>query len=284
MGLHLRPGADVSPLMDTASYVLGMPHLCPNGLSENWLWKELGHRHWMLIAQAYGVAATGFGPVGEQPVYAAFRKISLQDGDLCSVVENDTLDVRSTVLHLSEIQVVSRHVVACRDRLIANVEMSSVFVRRRTEGLNRSIARVRIEGGRRNEELLSRETFETVGCGQEFAGDVKHEDEQELSTKIIEVCPHLDFNGAGLLYFSSFIAAVDRAEWSLLKKRSHRFTSLKRQAVFNGNIEVGDNLKVCILASRDEAPYRHRALLYASSDGKPLSEVLTYRMPKEFYS
>ena len=70
MSVHMRLADVGSPLSDASSYVLGMPHLNPNGLSENWLWKELGHRHWNLIAKAYGRAATGFGSVGDQPIYA----------------------------------------------------------------------------------------------------------------------------------------------------------------------------------------------------------------------
>ncbi len=98
MGLHMRlPGGRDSPWSETSRYTLGMPHLCPNGLSENWLWKELGHRHWGLIARAFGRAAAGFDPSSQQPTYAAFRRIALQGGNLGSVRENDTLDVRSTL-------------------------------------------------------------------------------------------------------------------------------------------------------------------------------------------
>jgi probable biosynthetic protein (TIGR04099 family) len=149
VNLHIRAVEAAPPLTSVARHTLGMPHLCVNGLSENWLWKELGHRHWGLIAEAFGRGASGFGPSDEPPIYAAFRNIALRDGDLASVGENDALDVLSTVTHLSGSRVVSRHVAVCQDRLIADVEMTSVFVRRRAEGKNRSVARVRIDARRR---------------------------------------------------------------------------------------------------------------------------------------
>ena len=44
---------------------LGMPHLSANGLSEGWLLKELGHRHWFLLAEAAGMAVPDFRTASE---------------------------------------------------------------------------------------------------------------------------------------------------------------------------------------------------------------------------
>ncbi len=84
------------------------------------------------------------------------------------------------------------------------------------------------------------------------------------------MCPHLDFNGAGLLYFSSFIAAVDRAEWrsSANGPASSRLKGV--QARFHANIEVGDDITVQMFAAQDGAGCRHRAILSASVVGKLL--------------
>jgi len=278
MSLHMRLAGAGSPLSDASSYTLGMPHLCPHGLSENWLWKELGHRHWNLIAKAYGRAATGFGSVGDQPIYAAFRDISLHGGDLGGVRENDSLDVRSTLTHLSETRVVSRHVAACRDRLTADVEMTSIFVRREAEGVNRSITRVRIAGAGSAEPSLETMPAQPAYLCHETLADDMFVDELELGTKAITMCPHLDFNGAGLLYFSSFIAAVDRAEWHFVGQRSGLFSTRRRQARFHANIEVGEDVYVHMFASKVGVHYQHRARLSTSVDDRLLAEVVTHRI------
>lgn len=276
MGLHIALEGVGTPLTDACRHVLGMPHLCPSGLSENWLWKELGHRHWGLIAKAFGRAEAGFGPAGEPPVYAAFRSISLQGGDLGSVRENDVLDVRSKVTYLSETRVVSQHAAACRDRLVADVEMTSVFVRRQAEGVNRSIARVRIEGRGHAMPAFGGMPLQPSGTEPVFSGTGAAPDERELGTLVVEPCPYLDFNGAGLLYFSSFVAAVDRAEWHFLGKRSGLVTTRERRALFHANVELGDRLTVRMLASGDDALCCHRALL-STEDGKLLAELATRR-------
>lgn len=262
---------------ETARYILGMPHLCPNGLSENWLWKELGHRHWNLIARGIGRAAAGFGRGSGQPTYAAFRRIALRGGDLGAVGENDMLDVHSTLTHLSGTRVESRHVVACSDKLMADVDMTSVFVQRQSSGVNRSIVRVRIETPHRTLSSSSGKSAAwlspTKGSPALEAGN----DEREIGAVVIEPCPQLDFNGAGLLYFSSFIAAVERAEWSLLGKGKRLSTTIERRAMFHSNIEVGDDLVVRILAAQGMAGLQHRSIISAVSDGRMLAEVVTHR-------
>ena len=276
MGFHIRLEGVDTALTDACRHVLGMPHLCPSGLSENWLWKELGHRHWGLIAKAFGRAEAGFGASGEPPIYAAFRRISLQSGDLAGVRENDALDVRSTVTYLSETRVVSRHVAACRDRLVADVEMTSVFVRRHAEGVNRSIARVRLGCHGNTVPAYGAMAVQPTGANHAFLGAISTPDERELGTLTVEPCPHLDFNGAGLLYFSSFIAAVDRAEWHFLGKYSAKYSTCVRRAIFHANVELGDRLTVRFLRSGDEANCSHRALL-STVDGRLLAEIITKR-------
>jgi probable biosynthetic protein (TIGR04099 family) len=161
--------------------------------------------------------------------------------------------------------------------LIADVEMTSVFVRRQAEGVNRSITRVRIKGtGSAEPSLGTLPSQPAYRCHETLVHDV-WVDENELGTTPITMCPHLDFNGAGLLYFSSFIAAVDRAEWRFIGKRSGQFSTKRRQARFHANIEVGDDITVQMFAAQDGAGCRHRAILSASVDGKLLAEVVTHR-------
>ena len=56
---------------------LGMMHLSPNGLSEQWLLRHLGDRHWDLIAAAVGQEGIAFRDADGAQVYAAFCATSL---------------------------------------------------------------------------------------------------------------------------------------------------------------------------------------------------------------
>ena len=72
----LGGGPAMPAVSDTV--VLGMPHLCLGGLSETWLLKECGHRHWLLLAHAARRAVPDFRYAGGDPVYAAFVAVTVQ--------------------------------------------------------------------------------------------------------------------------------------------------------------------------------------------------------------
>jgi probable biosynthetic protein (TIGR04098 family) len=74
----------------------GMPHLCRAGLSENWLLKACGHRHWMALALAHGQAVPDFRDSDDQRLYPAFVSVAVEaHGDgLGSIGENVLIDFR----------------------------------------------------------------------------------------------------------------------------------------------------------------------------------------------
>src|SRR6266571_179057 len=106
----LRHGA--SPLPNVI--VLGMPHLCLGGLSETWLLKECGHRHWLMLAQAAGRALPGFRDAAGDPVYAAFVAVSVRDGELDAAREHDELGFASRLTRISRTRFMSVHRLSVR--------------------------------------------------------------------------------------------------------------------------------------------------------------------------
>ncbi|ODN71026.1 Pnap_2097 family protein [Methylobrevis pamukkalensis] len=142
---------EASPLPQDmpAVYRLGMPQLCLGGLSETWLLKELGHRHWMLLAFAAGHAVPAFRDGRGAPVYAAFSAVRIDEADFASLGENDLLTVDSSLSRLSRTRFRSRHRLTAAGRPVGMVDMVSTFVTRREAGRNRSIARARSPACRR---------------------------------------------------------------------------------------------------------------------------------------
>jgi probable biosynthetic protein (TIGR04099 family) len=88
-------------------------------------------------------------------------------------------------------------------------------------------------------------------------------------------CPNTDFNGADLLYFASFQAFVDRAEW-----QRHRFAEppviASRSLFYYGNVDVGDMLSVRVIGeSEDGRGIRHWTEVRRQSDGMKIADVTT---------
>ncbi|WP_245293970.1 hypothetical protein [Methylobrevis pamukkalensis] len=99
---------------------------------------------------------------------------------------------------------------------------------------------------------------------------------------VIDPVPSQDFNGADFLYFSSFQAFVDRAEWAFF--RQIRPTTRRRDLVYAGNIEPGDRVRVVLMGVRQaDGELAHWCRLLRAGDGadaggERLADVFTLRV------
>jgi probable biosynthetic protein (TIGR04099 family) len=155
-------------------------------------------------------------------------------------------------------------------------------VKRMQAGLNRSIALVEVSG------------LPPVEPAPEFADDAAmvaamrrghwaehlgfiRADAAALDRLVIDPCPAQDFNGADFLYFSSFQAFVDRAEWAFLRPNP-RATTRRRDIVYHGNIEPGDRVAIVLRAVRRGAgTLGHWCSIAREGDAAPLADIFTLR-------
>lgn len=267
-----RPVSGGVPASETA--LLGMPQLSAAGLSESWLLKELGHRHWMMLATAAGTDVPDFRDEGGQPVYAAFCAVRIDAARWHLARENGRLGMSSVLSRLSRTQMLSRHDLVLDGRAAGTVEMISVFVTR-TGDSNHSIARVPIDGLRPIDAAGA--DLAHIAAGLRRRRIDRHRG-FDLPGGIAEAvfqfdpCPAQDFNGAGFLYFTSFLAFVDRSEWRL--DRSQPGSARQREAYFYGNLDPGEGLEVALKADHRED--RSRWWQVRRSGGGPvLADVFT---------
>ena len=277
----LGGGPAVPALSD--AIVLGMPHLCLGGLSETWLLRECGHRHWFLLAQATGRTVPDFRDDKGDPIYAAFVDVTVREARFEAAREHDTLEFRSRLTRISRTRFISVHEIAVRGRLLGEVVMTSLFVKRLEAGRNRSIARVEVPS---LPPIASSREFadyeETMAAlrrdkWKEHLGFART-DAPVLDRLVIDPCPAQDFNGADFLYFSSFQAFVDRAEWAFFRPLDPRTTTRRRDIVYHGNIEPGDRVVILLRAvRRQQGTIDHWCTVERDSDAAPLADIFTLR-------
>lgn len=269
---------DAVPSVREGIICLGMPQLALAGLSETWLLKDLGDRHWRLIAEVAGLDDPDFRDVDGAPVYPAFCGTSIEGARFDSVREHDTLVISSDLARVSATQWASRHRLACRGAPVGTVTLSSVFVRRKGPGQNRALARVA-------PELLARFPLRrgfapiTAIASSVRSGTWRSHFgfSQASATRrgraVFNPCPAQDFNGAGFLYFPSFPAFVDRTEWTLFGHTA--VTTTARDVVYHANIDVGETVAVEVYATRAaHGAFAHWCSL-TSGDGRRLADVFT---------
>ncbi|HEX8049413.1 Pnap_2097 family protein [Rhizobium sp.] len=227
--------------------LLGMPQLTPFGLSETWLMKELGHRHWLMLARRMGMDDADFRTADGAETYAAICATSLTNAQLDRARPNQVLSIQSVLEPVSKTQVSSRHRLLVDGEAIGDVELLSAFVRRTREHDNVSIARVELPGAHRFpmrlENALARiaSDIRNGRCETHLGMAVTGRD--VLRDFRFQPAASQEFNGAGLLYFAHFQAFVARAFESWFPDGAFRNIS-RRDSFFLGNAAIGESLSV----------------------------------------
>jgi probable biosynthetic protein (TIGR04099 family) len=217
---------------------LGMAEMGVAGLSENWLLKRLGDIHWRLIAQAMGQTRAVFADAAGRPVYAAFCGLDLRIDRPHRPRLGDALTIRSRIDAVSPARLASRHALFAADEPVGAATLISTFVAHGTPGRNRSVARATplrtplVPAAPAVEARATQDALAALAAAAPAAG-VEH---------TLTPCPAQDFNAAGLLYFASFPALADRAEWALNRAAPGPLT--RRTVVFLGNVETGEPVTV----------------------------------------
>ncbi len=284
--LPAPPTSGASPRNAASNAVtLGMPQLSRNGLSENWLLKEAGHRHWLMLADTFGLPVPAFRDRDGATLYATFTGLRLSGGALDRVAEHDRLHFAGRIARVSRTQYRSVQTVTADGRPVATLELLSIFLRRAVACDNRSVLRAlphpcppmladagpdsslaRLCQGFRRKDWLEHRGF-------------RRADRQEIAGVAIDPCPHGDFNGAGFLYFASFQSILDRAEWALFRNVSAHAVTIDRDLFYHGNINPGDRLTVRLCGQRRDgtASLSHWFEILRDSDGARIADGFTTR-------
>jgi probable biosynthetic protein (TIGR04099 family) len=267
-------------MMTAGRYRAGMPQLSYTGLSENWLLKECGHRHWEALAAQTGRATHDLGDDDGHRSYAAFTAVRLQAFGLDTLRENDAFEIGSALCRTGGVRHVSTHRVQRGDAPLAHVSMSSTFVTRGGARDNRSVARAALSALPGEVSPVPEEALPMIELGKRLrAGD-----SGALAGALPPVacapaeflpCPNSDFNGADFLYFANFQSFVDRAEW-----QRHRFVEppvvASRSLYYYGNVDLGDALTVHVIGEHSgERGIAHWSEVRRSSDGRKIADVMT---------
>ena len=267
-------------------FILGMPHLAHGGLSECWLLKECGDIHWQLLARHHDLPLPDFRDRDGNRLYAAFVGLRLLDARLHKVSEHNPLQIASSLSRTTRTRFVSSHAITSGRILVGRLEMASVFVRRLAPRDNYSVARsipdcpdVENRHGKASDRMAADFPSRAVRSNDaswEIMGFRASDRAPSLRTTLAP-CPYHDFNGADFLYFASFQALADRAEWAW---EGHRglLTTRRREILYHGNVNVGDAVIAQRCALREHgAALAHWTELITARTGAKIADVFTLK-------
>nr|AOO89872.1 DNA gyrase [Rhizobium leguminosarum bv. trifolii] len=251
--------------------LLGMPHLNGNGLSETWLMKELGHRHWLMLACHLGIDNADFRTADGEEAYAAICATSLTDARFDLVQANNILTIHSRLSVVSRTRTSTRHELSVHGRSVGAVELISTFVYRTIKDNNHSIARVTLpepQGQRFQPSLLAQNAADIRGgrLGMHFGFSVLAN--RALRTFKFDPSASQELNGAGLFYFAEYQALADRAleNWFPCKG-----PVVRKDVFFLGNIERNESVFFDLVDFSDEQRTVHGQL--RRENGKVIARI-----------
>lgn len=259
---------------------IGMPELCRAGLSENWLLKACGHRHWLALAHAHGQDTADFRDIAGERLYPAFTSVRLDAGRLDTVREDDRIAFAVTLRRTARTRFRSEIAVTCAGRAVATICMESAFVRRAVAGRNQSAVRAVAD-------RPCRLSPPALSAASPPRADVRRRPSRlepaargDVATLLIDPSPHEDFNGADFLYFAAFQAMLDRAEWHWFHRAEPLLVTAEREIAYYGNIELGDRVWATLCDVADQHDHlSHRIELSRASDGQMIASAISRRRP-----
>lgn len=256
------------------SYRLNMPHMALGGLSETWLFKEMGDAHWTLITGGLGVPSSRLTDANGARLYATFTRIQYRSNvPLVHFDEDDQLILTGKVSRYGAGYFFSDLNLVAGDKRIT-ARLMSTFTKRQNEGSNVGL----LKG---QPVIPSDCAIASLEDQPKFASEFRAHREANTSAHLFETIydlqPVHDINGVGLLYFAAYPAISDLCEgryepnpmqWALSA------SSIARDVFYLANCDLYDRI-VYKLHEREGRTSRNT--LIRASDGKLMAYVVTER-------
>ncbi len=274
---------------------VGMPQLDAGGLSENWLLRHAGNLHWEAIGRRLQAASDEIRAQQGQRLYPTFVAVRARyDVPLAAVQENDTLDTTIEVVPCGRACAHGRFLAGVRGRRL-QLELLSTFAERDPAGgLKMALPAARLAARWspvENEPAiarLSRAARRDEPLLDDFCGPRLDAGSRPLGTLSCQPSPYADYNGAGLLYFASYVTIADTAEWQLVSTLgiappgtadwALHTSPVRRDVFYYRNLPLGQSLTAELLAfDRHPRGVRTRVRLRRAADCARMADLVTHR-------
>jgi len=272
---------------------LGMPHLDAGGLSENWLLRQAGALQWEAIAARLGVRPDAIRDGAGTRLYPTVVAVRARyHAPLSEFGEDDALDFAVEVVPCGRACAHGRIVAAAGGRRLS-IEVLTSFAARGPDGLRTThlapplARRWTLPGGPEPTlARLARAARRGQAVDDAFSGPVLAAEGPALGALTYEPSPWADYNGAGLLYFASYVTIADTATRQLLRRGLERQDSdwalatsaVRRDVYYYDNLPLGAALTATLRRHEsDGTGVLTHVRLSRAADGRPMADVIARR-------
>jgi probable biosynthetic protein (TIGR04098 family) len=257
-------------------YTLNMPQMALGGLSESWLFKELGDMHWSLLAHGLGMPSGMLKDGSGQRIYATFTRVQVSATvPLARFGENEAIQFESRMSRYGTGIFFSEAAAKAEGKSI-DAKLMSTFSKFGDSASNTSL----LKG---LPEIPSDCNIPPLSELPEFGRAYRARRDETLPPAIFEceyeILPPYDINGVGLLYFAAYPIINDIcAARHVGKSFMTDFSTLGRDVFYFGNSNADD---VLVYRLHDWNDRNDVAAMWGSisrrSDGTVIAHVATQK-------
>jgi probable biosynthetic protein (TIGR04098 family) len=204
------------------SQIVNMPQMALTGLSESWLFKEMGDCHWHMLCENLGLKSNAILDEFRNRLYATFIRIRYEStSSLKHYQENDHIDIIGRIqrfgnsLYFGQVELAS-------DEKIIRCSLATTFSTRDSSCDNHKLTKGVPSGSEENVVTkmsdmpklvldyikLKKRTIQTVELGDHSFAVT----DDSLFAVTYKLNPYTDINGVGLLYFAAYPLINDYCE------------------------------------------------------------------------
>jgi probable biosynthetic protein (TIGR04098 family) len=278
---------------------VGMPHLNAGGLSENWLFRHAGDELWQALSARFGGTTDDFRSESGARLYPTFLAVRARYlAPLSTVRENDTLASHVDLCWAAR-GYTHGFVTLTGGRNRLQFEMLTMLAERsptsgelRASRLAPCLAKTTPmafgQSGAPGLVSLAKAARKGEPHHDAFVGEAPARPLSTLGSVRYEPSPYADFNGAGLLYFASYVSIADTAE----RRLAHQLgwvagggdwalatSTLRRDVFYYRNVPLGESVSTHLLAIERDGADRIKTHLriMRDGDGRAMADVITLK-------
>jgi len=287
---------------------VGMPHLDAAGLSEGWLLRHTGDLHWEAIARRLEVRTDEIRSQAGKRLYPTVVAVRARySAPPTAVAENDVLEAAVEVVPCGRACAHGRVVWGASGGRRFALELLTTFAAREREDDGEGAMRMTPPEARLAQRWTAIGAAPDIARLARAARRAEPVDDPLLGPILTrasagaapiaalphEPSPYADYNGAGLLYFASYVGIADTGERRLVRglglapRRMRGLdwalaaSPVRRDVFYYENLPLGASLTVDLMAfDEDERGVTtHVRLRRDDHDGgRPMGDVITRRL------
>lgn len=191
------------------NFLVNMPQMAMGGLSELWLFKEVGDLHWTLLENGLGRPSSQIQDANGERLYATFTRIRLQSSlRLSEVRENSAVNATGNMARFGGGLFFSEIAMRTGSEQIS-VKIASSFTMRSSTSSNASLSK--------GQPVISPDCpipnlKEVPAIAMEHREMKAFAETPFLHSVEYSIVPQHDINGVNLLYFAAYPAINDICE------------------------------------------------------------------------